>query len=109
MASLVESGNYGAINTTYTSTNGFYVIMFTSGAYTIQENTNFDGQIITAGELVFKEKYLYYMQVDTNWYWNQQPKNHVITVPTCTILHPQLEVDAITDFYAVPTSICSRT
>ena len=30
MASLVESGEYGAINTTDTTTNGFYVIMFTS-------------------------------------------------------------------------------
>ena len=49
------------------------------------------------------------MQVDTNWYWNQQPKHHFITVPTCIILHPQLEVDAITDFHAIPTSVCSRT
>ena len=49
------------------------------------------------------------MQVDTNWYWNQQPNNHVITVPTCTILHPQLEGDAITDFHEIPRSICSRT
>ena len=36
IASFVESGKYGAINTTDTSTNGFYVIMFTSGAYTLQ-------------------------------------------------------------------------
>ena len=49
------------------------------------------------------------MQVDTNWYCNQQPKNHVITVPTRTILHPKLEVNAITEFHAIPTSICSRT
>ena len=49
------------------------------------------------------------MQVDTNWYWNQQPKHHVITVPTRTILHPKLEVDAITYFHAIPTSVCSRT
>ena len=49
------------------------------------------------------------MQVDTNWYWNQQPNHHVMTVPTRTILHPQLEVDAIIDFHAIPTSICSRT
>ena len=48
------------------------------------------------------------MQVDTNWYWNQQPKHHVITVPTSTILHPQLEVNAITDFPVIPTSVCSR-
>ena len=49
------------------------------------------------------------MQVDTNWYWNQQPNNHVITVPTRTILHLQLEGDAITELHAIPTSICSRT
>ena len=36
MDSLVESGKYGSINTTETSTNGFYVIMFTSGAYTLK-------------------------------------------------------------------------
>ena len=109
MASLVESGKYGAINTTNTSTNGFYVIMFTSGAYTLQENTTIDEQILIAGELVVNAKYLCSMQGDTNWYWNQQPKHHVITVPTSTILHPQLEGDAITYFHAIPTSICSRT
>ena len=49
------------------------------------------------------------MQVDTNWYWNQQSKHHVITVPTRTILHPQLEGDAITDFHTILTSICYRT
>ena len=63
-----------------TSTNGFYVIMFTPGAYALQENTTIDGKIITAGELVFNAKYLCSMQVDTNWYWNQQSKHHVITV-----------------------------
>ena len=49
------------------------------------------------------------MQVDTNWYWNQQSKHRVITVPTRTILHPQLEGDAIKDFHAILTSISSRT
>ena len=39
MASLVESGKYGAINTTDTPTNLFYVIMFASGVYKQQENT----------------------------------------------------------------------
>ena len=54
MAMLVESVKYGAINTTNMTTNVFYVIMFTSGAYTLQENTTIDGKIITAGELVVK-------------------------------------------------------
>ena len=55
MSSFIESGKYGAINTTHSSTNGFYVIMFTSGAYTLKENTRIDGQIITAGEFVVKQ------------------------------------------------------
>ena len=59
--------------------------------------------------MVVKAKYLCSMQVDTNWYWNQQPKHHVITVPTSTIVHPQLEVNAITDFRAITTILCSRT
>ena len=68
MTSFSESVKYGAINITDTSTNGFYVIMFTSGAYTLQENTTIDGQIITSGELVVKAQYLFSMQIDTNWY-----------------------------------------
>ena len=58
--------------------------------------------------MVVKAKYICSMQVDTNWYWYQQPKHHVISVPTHTIIHPQLEGDAITDFHAITTSICSR-
>ena len=59
--------------------------------------------------MVVKAQYLCTMQIETNWYWNQQSKNHVITVPTRTILHLQLEVIAITDFHALPTSVRSRT
>ena len=59
--------------------------------------------------MVVKAKYLCYMQVDTNWYCNQQPKHHVITLPTRKILHPQLEVDSITGFHEMPTSVCYRT
>ena len=52
--------------------------------------------------MVSKAQYLCSMQVDTNWYWNQQPKQHVITVPTRTILHPQLEVNAVIFFTPYP-------
>ena len=47
MASSVQSGKYGAINTTNRATNVFYVIMFKSEAYTLQDNTTIDGKIIT--------------------------------------------------------------
>ena len=59
--------------------------------------------------MVVKAQYLCYMQIDTNWYCNQEPKHHVITVPTRTLLHPQLEVNAILDFHEIPTSVCSKT
>ena len=109
MASLVESSEYGAINTSDTTTNGFYVIMFTSESYTLQDNTTIDGKIITAGELVVKAKYLCYVQVDSNFYCNQQPKQHVVTVPTLTIIHTKLEFNAVTYFHAIPTSAFTRT
>ena len=54
MASLVQSGEYGAINTNDTATNEFCVIVFISEAYTLQDNTTIEGQIINASKLVFK-------------------------------------------------------
>ena len=49
------------------------------------------------------------MIVDNNWYWNQQPKHHFITVPTRTILHPQLKANAVTYFHTIHTSVCTST
>ena len=54
MDSLVQYGKYCAINKTDTTTNQFYVIMFTSEAYKLQDNTTIDGKITTSGELVVK-------------------------------------------------------
>ena len=70
MASLVGSRKYVAINKTDMKTNGFYVIMFKSEAYTLHGNTKIYGQIITAEELVVKAQHLCSMKVDTNWYQN---------------------------------------
>ena len=49
------------------------------------------------------------MQVYTNWYWDQQPKQHVITLLTHTTLYPQREVNAVTDFHAISKIICTST
>ena len=54
MESLVQSGMYCFINTDESTTNGFYVIQFISEAYTLQNNTQIDEQVISAGELVVK-------------------------------------------------------
>ena len=58
MALLVQSCMHDAINTYDTTTNGLYVIKFLSEAYTIQNNTTIDGQVISYGELVVNTQYL---------------------------------------------------
>ena len=98
MASLFQSGVYGAINTDDTTTNVFHVIQFLSEAYTEQNNTTIDGQAISAGELVVKSRYLFSMQENTNWYWKQQPLQHTTIVLTRTLIHPRLDVITIRYF-----------
>ena len=49
---------YGAINTADNKSNEFYVIKFISESYTLQNNTTIDGQVISAGKLIVKGKYL---------------------------------------------------
>ena len=108
MDSLVQSGKQDAINTADTSTHGYYVIIFISEAYTLQNNTTIDREIITTGELVVKVQYLCSIPDSNNWYWEQHPQKHAIIVPTRTILHPRLDVVGITDVQDTPKSVCNR-
>ena len=73
MASLLQSGKNGFINTANTTTNGYYTINFISEAYTLKNNTTICGQAISTGELVVKAQYIFSMQETTNVYWKQQP------------------------------------
>ena len=59
MDSLVQSGKYGDINKSDATTNLFYVIKFILEAYTLQNNTKIDREIISVGELVVKAKYIF--------------------------------------------------
>ena len=58
ISSLVQSGVYGAINTSDNTSKGLYATQVISEAYTLQKNTTIDGQVISAGELVVKAQYL---------------------------------------------------
>ena len=99
---------YGDNNTDYTTKKGLYIIQFLSQAYTIQNNTTIDGQVISAVKLVVKAQYLCSMQENTNWYWKQQPLQYTIIVPTCTILHPRLDVTIRIVVQDAPENPCSR-
>ena len=61
MASWVQSSMYGIVKTYNTTKNG-YVIQITSESYTLQNNTQLDGQVISDGGLFFKAQYFWSMQ-----------------------------------------------
>ena len=107
MASLVQSGMYGVINTDDTTTNGFYVIQFLSEAYTLQNNTTIYGKVISSGELVVRAQYISSTQENTNWYWKQQPLQQTVIVPTRTILRPHLYVIIIRYVQYILSKLCS--
>ena len=58
MSSFFQSGMYGAMNTYDNTTNVFDFIQNISDAYTLQNNTKIDGQVISSGELVAKAQYI---------------------------------------------------
>ena len=107
MASFVQSVIYVAINIDDTTSNGFYVIKFISEAFMLKNNTIIYGQVISAGELVVKAKYIFSVQENTNWYCKQKPLKQTIIVPTRTILHPCLDVIIIRYLQDIPTNILS--
>ena len=96
MAALVQTGQYGAINTIDTATMGYYVIGFMWEPYNLQEETTCDGQISTAGKIFSKAQYINCMKDNTKWYQKQQYKKSNIIVPTRTIVHTWLDVTTAT-------------
>ena len=74
MTSSVQSEKYVDINTSDTSKNGIYVMMFTSEAYTLKNSTTIYRQIITDGELVVNAQYLCSIQEITNRFLDQHPQ-----------------------------------
>ena len=62
MSELVQTDKYYAINTIYTNTMVYYVIIFISVTYTLQKETTYNGKISTAGEIIVKYQYMNYIQ-----------------------------------------------
>ena len=107
MASLVKSFKYDTINTSDTTTNGFYVIKFILEAYTLQKNTTINGKIISTGELVVKAQSHCSIQENNNCYWGQQLLQQTIIFPTRTIIHPSPDFFVITDVQEIPKTVCN--
>ena len=47
------------------------------------------------------------MQYNTNFYWGKSPQQNNITVPTCTIVHPCLDITTVTKV-KIPKNVCDK-
>ena len=66
------------------------------------KKTSIDRQIITT-------QYLCSMQEIINWFWDQHTQQQVITVPTCKILHLQLDSTVIAYINDIHKNVCNIT
>ena len=65
---LVHNGKDVAINTSYITTMGYYVVKFLLEPYTLQDNNKFEKKVIKTGENMVKVRYLCINKSNTNWY-----------------------------------------
>ena len=99
MASVVQAGMYGSINTDYTKTNGFYVIQFLSDAYT--KNKQLMEKLFLLVNQLSRHNIFYPFK-------KTQPLQHTTIVTTRTIIHARLDVIAIRDVQDIPKNVCNR-
>ena len=108
MFALVHNGEYGAINTAYPTTMGYYVFKFLPEQYILQDNKIVEKQAIKADELVVKSEYISMMKTNKYWYWQQLKNKEIFIIATYTIVNPCLDVSAIKDVAYIPISSCNK-
>ena len=47
------------------------------------------------------------MKENMKWYWYQKHQQKIIVIPTCTILHPCLDVILVKCIQDIPRSFCN--
>ena len=63
----------------------------------MQEEKMHYEQISTTGELVVKAQYMNYMQDNKKIYWGGKTQQKNIIGPSCTIVHPRLDVTTVAE------------
>ena len=109
MALLYQTGKFGAMNTPYPKTIGYYVVKYVSDSYTLQGDTTCDCQIITAGELVVRAQYMSYTKENTKLHWEQTQYQQITTVTTRTITNPCLGVVVVKEVQYTPGSVYNKS
>ena len=69
---IIIEVNYGAIDADDYICRGYYIIIFSSFPYTLQEDLSIDGQVISSGEMVCDRNY--YFPININYRSYVSPK-----------------------------------
>ena len=57
MSLIILKVNYVTIDADNAPCQGYYIIRFSSFSYTVQEDINIDGQVLSSSEMVFEGTY----------------------------------------------------
>ena len=65
---IIMEGNYGSIDANYYIFHGYYIIKFSSSPYTLQADLSIDFRVISSGEMVCEENYIFSINMNSRYY-----------------------------------------
>ena len=68
-------GKYFSIDATYTSCQGYYIIIFSSSTYTLQEDLSIDGQVISSRKILCEGTHFFPINMNPHYYFLQKNKS----------------------------------
>ena len=104
----MQTGNYDAINETYTRILVHYVLNYIFDAITLQEDTTTDNEVSPAGELAVRSLHLSHMKKKEKLVLQAEKNEQDVIILTHTIVHPCLDVSLINNFADIIRSICNN-
>ena len=102
MSLIITEGKYGAIDTDDSSCHDYYIIMFFSSTYALQSDLIIDGQVISYGEMTFKENYFFPININSHYYVSQRTKSMNTIVSLRTTNNGNTNVLCYHSKYVVP-------
>ena len=102
MSLIITEGKYGAIDTDDSSCHDYYIIMFFSSTYALQSDLIIDGQVISYGEMTFKENYFFPININSHYYVLQRTKSMNTIVSLRTTNNGNTNVLCYHSKYVVP-------
>jgi len=110
MAELIEDGKYGAFSTLDEDADGYYVVVWTSEPYTLQEDIDSDehGWKIKAGELVCDAEFHNKVPGASLWYTPTQGEERKVVVRVQQVVAADLKVEGISATNKLPANMSMK-